>query len=135
MINVSSGVPHGTVLGPVLFLLYLNELPTSISSEVRLFADDAVLFRRICCPDDHHRLQHDLHQLVQWQMRFAPTKFVVPPVTLRTHLSHFSHRMSDTYLEEVNYSKYLGVYITSSLSWSLQREEVKAKANKIFCLF
>ena len=74
--NFSSGVPEGTFLGPVLFLLYINNLPTGISSEVRLFADDTV-----CCPDDHHRLQRDLHQLEQWatkwQMRFAPTKCFV----------------------------------------------------------
>lgn len=46
--NVSSGVPQGTVLGPVLFYLYINDLPTGISSEVRLFADDTFLFRQIC---------------------------------------------------------------------------------------
>ena len=79
--NVSSGVPQGTVLGPVLFLLYINDLPTGISSDVRLVADDTVLFQQICCPDDHHRLQHDLHQVEQWaakwQIRFAPTKCFV----------------------------------------------------------
>lgn len=79
--NVSSGVPQDSVLGPVLFLLYINDLPTGISSEVRLFSDDTVLFRQICCPDDHHRLQLDLHQLEQWaakwQMRFTPAKCFV----------------------------------------------------------
>jgi len=103
-----------------------------------LFADDTVLFRQICCPDDHHRLQHDLHQLEQWaakwQMRFAPTKCFVLSVTLRTNSSHFSYRLSDTYLGEVKSYKYLGVYITSSLSWSLECEEVKTKANKILCV-
>ena len=66
-------------------------------------------------------------------MRFAPTNCFVLFVTLRTNSSHFSYRLSDTYLEEVNYYKYLGVYITSSLSWSLQCEEVKTKANNILC--
>ena len=133
-----SGVPQGTVLGPVLFLLYINYLPTTISSEVRLFPDDTVLFRQICFPHDHHRLQRDLHQLEQWaakwQMRFAATKYFVLSVTLRTNSSHFSYRLSGTCLEEVKYYKYLGVYITSSLSWCLQCEEVKTKANKILCV-
>ena len=110
-------------------------LATGISSEVRLFADDTVLFRQICSPDDHHRLQHDLHQLEQWaakwQMRFAPTKCFVLPVTLRTNSWHFSYRLCETGLGEVKYYKYLGAYITSSLSLSLQCEEVKTKANKI----
>ena len=60
-----------------------------------------------------------------------PTKCFVLSLTLRTNSSHFSYRLSDTYLEEVKYYKYLGVYITSSLSWSLQCEKVKTKANKI----
>ena len=123
--NVSSGVPLGTVLGRSC----LSCAPTGISSEVRLFADDTVLFRQICCTDDHHCLQHDFHQLEQWaakwQMRFTPTKCLVLSVTLRTNSSHFSYRLCDTGLDEVKYYKYLGVYITSSLSWSLQCEEVK----------
>lgn len=85
---MSSGVPQGTVLGPVLFLLYINDLPTGILSEVRLSADDTVLFRKICCHDDHHRLQQDLHQLEQlaakWQMRFAPTLISVTGCVILT---------------------------------------------------
>lgn len=46
--------------------VYKRPAHRHISSDVRLFADDTVLFRQICCPDDHHRLQHDLHQLEQW---------------------------------------------------------------------
>ena len=66
-------------------------------------------------------------------MRFAPTKCFVLSVTLRTtNSSHFSYRFCDTGLDEVKYYKYLGAYITSSLSWSLQCEEVKTKANKNF---
>ena len=133
--NVPSGVPQGAVLGPVLFLLYINDLPAGISSEVRLFSDDTVLFRQICCPDDHYRLPHDLHHLEQWaakwQMRFAPTKCFVLSVTLRNNSSYFNYRLSDTYFKKVKYYKYLSVYITSSLSWSLQCVEVKTKANKI----
>jgi len=136
--NVSSGVLQGTVLGPVLFLLYINDLPTDISSEDRLFADDTVLFRQICCRDHHHRLQHDLQQLEQWaakwQMRFAPTKCFVLSVTMRPSSSHFRYRLCDTGLDEVRFYKYLGVYVTSSLNWSLQCEEIKTKANK-FCVF
>ena len=56
------------------------------------------LFRQICCPDDHHRLQHDLHQLEQcaakWQMRFAPTKCFALSMTLRTNSSQVFIRIS-----------------------------------------
>jgi len=59
----------------------------------------------------------------KWQMGFAPTKCFVLSVTLRTDSSHFSYRLCYTGLDEVKYYKYLGVHITSSLSWSLQCEE------------
>ena len=65
---------------------------------------------------------------------FAPTKRFVLSVTVRTNSLHFSYRLSDTGLEEVKYHKYLGVYITSSLSWSLQCEDVKTNANKLLCV-
>ena len=82
--------------------------------------------------------QHDLHQLEQWaarwQMRFAPTKCFVLSVTLHSNSSHFNYWLNDTYFKEVKYYKYLGIYITSSLSWSLQCEEVKTKGNKILCV-
>ena len=67
-------------------------------------------------------------------MRFTPTKCFVLSVTLHIISLHFSYWLCDTGLDEVKYYKYLGVYITSSLSWSLQCEEVKTKANKILCV-
>ena len=98
--NVSSGVPQDTVLEPVLFLLYINDLPTGTSSEVRFVSWRYSSIPTNLLPDDQHRLQHDLHKLEQWaakwQMRFAPTKCFVLSVTLRTNSPHFSHRLSDT---------------------------------------
>ena len=63
---VLSGVPQGTVLGPILFLLFINDLPSGISSSIKLCADDSVLFRHIQTPADQHILQHDLAHLEEW---------------------------------------------------------------------
>ena len=63
---VLSGVPQGTVLGPAFFLCYINDLPDHVSSKIRLFADDAFLYREIKTNADHHALQSDLTALAKW---------------------------------------------------------------------
>ncbi len=78
-VPVSSGVHQGTVLGPLLFLLYINDLPLSTrNSSARLFADDILLYRAVKTPHDCRLLQHDLDALQQWertwQMHFRPDK-------------------------------------------------------------
>ena len=71
-VHVNSGVPQGTVLGPLMFLLYINDITANISSGIRLFADDCVLYRIIQSEEDHHYLQQDLNCIIhctkQWQM-------------------------------------------------------------------
>ena len=60
--EVTSGVPQGTVLGPTLFLIYINDIADNINSTIRLFADDSVVYRQINSPDDHRILQEDLQK-------------------------------------------------------------------------
>ena len=73
-----SGVPQGTVLGPLLFLLYINELPSAVSSKVRLFADDCLIYRNIKNKEDQIALQKYLDLLENWGntwgMRFKAAK-------------------------------------------------------------
>ena len=76
--SVTSGVPQGTVLGPLLFLLYINDISNDIRSEIRLFADDCILYRPIKNHNDCHILQDDIaklhHWSLVWQMSFNAKK-------------------------------------------------------------
>ena len=75
---VVSGVPRGTVLGPLLFSLYINDISADIESEIRLFADDCVCYREIKNEEDTLKLQRDIDRLGSWArkwgMRFKPVK-------------------------------------------------------------
>ena len=77
---VLSGVPQGTVLGPLLFLVYINDISADLSpgTKIRLFADDSLLYRTISTPDDSRTLQKDLDVLQNWEtankMEFHPGK-------------------------------------------------------------
>ena len=64
--DVLSGVPQGTVLGPLLFLVHINDLPDCTTSKVRLFADDCLLYRKISSSKDQEELQNDLKKLETW---------------------------------------------------------------------
>ena len=92
---VLSGVPQGSVVGPLLFLLYMNDLPDYVThgSSVRLFADDCALYHTIRSQEDADQLQQDLDALQRWEddwaMAFHPSKCQVLHVTKkRNHLSH-----------------------------------------------
>ena len=73
-VTVDSGVPQGTVLGPILFLCHINYLPDAVKSQVCLLADDCRLYRPINSQKDHDILQQDLKNLETWGMRFNAKK-------------------------------------------------------------
>ena len=129
--NVGSGVPQGTVLGPLLFLLYINDLPLMVSpgTRIRLFADDCLIYRPIRSAEDHIILQKDLNSVsrwaVEWGMAFNTSKCNVLSMNSSSHLFY---SMSNDILQEVDHATYLGISFSKDLTWSNHINQVSKKA-------
>ena len=130
---VSSGVPQGSVLGPILFLLYINDLPKNIDSPIRLFADDAIIYRKIRSQRDCTILQHDLDSLAHWErkwlMNFNPAKCKSISITRIRHPIIIQYTLHGQALATVKSAKYFGITITSDLTWNKHIAAITAKAN------
>ena len=72
--EILSGIPQGSVLGPILFVIFINDLPDEVMCTAKIFADDTKLFHCINSQEDRVLLQDDLNQLVEWQMSFNASK-------------------------------------------------------------
>ena len=105
-VPVLSGVPQGTVLGPLLFSLYINDISSDIESEIRLFADDCVCYREIKDEEDAIKLQRDTDRLGSWArkwgMRFQPVKCnMMQLARKRIKKIHTPYTLKGTDLENV----------------------------------
>ena len=134
--SVLSGVPKSSVLGPILFLIYINDLDDSITSNVLKFADDTKLFRKVNTDGDKQHLQNDLDRLVKWsekwQMLFNFGKCKC------LHTGHrnlnVNYKMGDTVLGTTVKEKDLGVTISADMKVSEQCGIAASKGNKILGL-
>jgi len=133
-IPVRSGVPQGTVLGPVLFLLFINDLPEEVSSKVRLFADDCILYREVTTTGDSEKLQEDLDNLLaweqRWQMSFHPDKCKVLRVGRKRKPIIHDYTIRGHKLDSPPHEKYLGVTMQSNATWEKHINNTTSKATK-----
>ena len=133
--NVTSGVPQGSVLGPVLFLIYINDIGLNIHSEIRLFADDILLYLPIRTPHDHLQVQEDLNILTKWasdwKMMFNISKCKIIQFTTHCTKNIYTYTMSGTSLQVVEEHDYLGVRLHHKLSWSPHVNHICNKVNRI----
>ncbi len=136
--DVLSGVPQGTVLGPLLFLTFINDISESISSSIRLFADDCLMYRPINTLEDCKALQEDLDKLhnwtTKWQMKFNSDKCHVMQVSHRLNNISYNYHLGEDTLTSVNDHPYLGLTFTSKLSWKTHINNVTLKANRMLGL-
>ena len=131
---MTSGVPQGSVLGPILFLIYINDLPDDLSSQVRLFADDTAVYLTVGDTEDGKVLQNDLDRLPvwedRWDMEFNPSKCQVVRVTPSRKLINVTYTLHGQVLEVVTSAKYLGVDISSGLSWNTHIDRITKTATR-----
>ena len=135
--RVTSGVPQGSVLGPTLFVIYINEIPKIIKSKCKLFADDTKLFHEISNDEDVSELQSDLDELTkwsaQWLLKFNTEKCKVmhcghsnPAMEYVMNELHSPPRVLKTTKMEHD----LGVVVSEDLKATLHCQAAAAKANK-----
>ena len=130
--EVTSGVPQGTALRSLLFLVYINDMPEIITSTARLFADDSLVYRIICTEEDRALLQENLDKLQKlerdWHMQFKPDKCEVIRITNKRNPLTNKYCIHDTELQTVKDAKYLGVTVSSDLSWNKHMDNTVKKA-------
>ncbi|KAF2364393.1 Endonuclease/exonuclease/phosphatase [Trinorchestia longiramus] len=130
---VTSGVPQGSVLGPLLFIIYINDLDVGIISKINKFADDTKLCHRAFTERDRETIQSDLNRLLQWtetwQMSFNIEK--CSEMHVGANNRHFQQTMYNIPIETVQQQRDLGVIVTENLKHDKQVEKSVKNASRI----
>ena len=131
---MTSGVPQGSVLGPLLFLTYINDLPDGLASTVKLFADDTLLYGVVVDDSDCDNLQDDLNKLEiwqnEWQMEFNPSKCNIMCISNKHRPPQRTYFFCGSKLEQVDSASYLGITVNSKLKWSEHISSISSKASR-----
>ena len=134
--KVKSGVPQGSVLGPILFILFVNDLPEVIEALCSIFADDTKVADEVSNIEDAERLQEDLKKLQEWthtwKLKFNASKCKVMHFGKNNH--HFNYTMDGQPLKKVEEEKDLGAIISFDLKVQSNIKHQIAKANQMLGL-
>lgn len=133
---VISGIPQGSVLGPILFVAFINDLPDCVNSSCEIFADDTKLFRGIKTESDVKILQEDLYKLSEWskkwQLKFNADKCKV--LHVGGSINNPKYYLNGQQLASSSEEKDLGVLVDDKLKFSPHIEAQVAKANRLLGL-
>ncbi|KAI8492020.1 hypothetical protein Bbelb_303930 [Branchiostoma belcheri] len=134
-VSVRSGVPQGSVLGPCLFLAYINDLPNKLSARARLFADDTGVYRVTSNTEQQAELQQDPQRLADWEncwdMEFHPSKCVAMSVTRSRRPLVSSYVLHGHTLATVQTVNYLGTTMSRDMAWDTHICNTVNKANRV----
>lgn len=132
--DIYAGVPQGSILGPLLFLVYINDIVNNIHSNMKLFADDTSLYVTVDRPEQAAvTLNSDLATIQEWadkwMVTFNPTKTESLLISRRLNRDiHPPLLMNDTVIQEVEHHKHLGLSLTNNGTWHTHIENSKSKA-------
>ena len=117
--------------------MLFRSLPDCVTSRVRLFADDCLIYREIHNPEDQLALQKDLDILEQWAnkwgMQFNPSKCNILSISRSTPLHRF-YSLCGTVLQDVHDARYLGINLSEDLQWANHIKSIAAKSSSILGL-
>ena len=136
-LNLLSGVPIGSILGPLLFLVYVNDLPSVIDcdSSIELFADDSKYYRTILNSLDCPNLQNDLDVISEWskdwRLRFNTSKCELLSITRKRNPIKHDHRLDSHLLTRPSTQKDLGITISKDLKWNSHINQAVSKAYRM----
>ena len=125
----SYGVPQGSVLGPLLFLVYINDMPKAINNPLILFADDSTIVF-----NNEQEIKNGLNEIIQWLqannliINLDKTKIMKFQQKEKNELESGFH-CQDTEIGLTNEAKFLGLHIQSNLKWNAHLEHICSKLN------
>ena len=129
---INCGIPQGSILGPLLFNLFINDLPNASKFSVRLFADDACLTLHDKSPDNlEQAVNNELLKISNWininklTINYKKTNYII--FTRLKYTKNFNIQMQNNKIEKVSEIKYLGVYLDEKIDWNYQIKTVEAK--------
>ena len=137
---IESGVPQGSVLGPLLFLIYINDLEVGLKSKVKFFADDTMLYNIVNVPSEAaDELNRDLEIIQRWAYKWKmafnpdPTKQANEVIfsCKKNKLHHPALTFNGSYVKQVSEHKHLGLVLQNNLSFEKHLDEKIRKANRI----
>ena len=133
--NVTSSVVQGSVLGPICFTIFMNDMDLDVNSELSKFADDTKVIRPIKRVEDRESLQDDINKLMEWttkwQMSFNTAKCTVLHFGYGNPNPNYTYYMNGKALSSKEEEKDLGIYVSTSLKFGKQCAEAAKKANRV----
>ena len=120
-LDVTSGISQASILGPLLFIIYINDLPSSVTCNAEIFADDSVIYRRIVNSTDYFQLQQDIDNVSNWsknwQLKSRTDKCKVLHVSRKRSPILFDYCQEKSVVPKVSVHKHLGIWLEETPSW------------------